>query len=1426
MPDPIYDALSNPGAQALRQWRDAIVGASPETPLDELGVTGLLLSRQLFGSGDPVLAQLVERVVRATQEAMYGVQYTTRAQLLRDIDALLDYEPIPGSREDVFRRFTEHLHNARGGAPTPLVVSGESGIGKTFLWESFQRMNARADEAWIYYKSPQIGESPYGAYTEVLDQLISRTAEVSGMDASEVARRLTRDEGVSGTAARVIATLIGDRYSNISAVGSPEEVATGAAAPALAAALRIVATWARSAGVGAVLLALDDLQWTDFQSLDVWGSLSLQTEAVAPVFMARPGLIESTPAFQSAASVRVGSLTDRESRVLARALVVPATDDDPSVFRAISPDETHGNPFIIAQSAREIHQIRGLGVSQQRPFNHVESETTIRRQLREMSPAAQAVIENVALLLPPVRRTTIARALQVSSEELSSALRECREAGVLAVRGDAIVFSHDRLETAARSAALHSARWTTTAGRVLVERATDGDLRATYVLARLISDSGGATVRAGVTAPTGATPEAASLPVGTILSAAECVAILQAAAARAVELAIAGDAAQFAAVALENYGPHCSAPQRLSLLHLGHRAAFLQDDGGGMSHYFRYLAAHGQSRDLIDARQLWISRCYSKLWIRGALRIGKNILREFGATEGLSVGQARSILRRWEPVGVFRRIVAQSEDTDPDSLRISRTCAEMILPVMSIDPDAPYLLAVVILRRSLAYGRTPYTSFGFLYWAMAMLLDSQSNRRRNHALACAGDALERAPLDAVSAVEANRIRVFVGIISLPWRRLRPRNYGRLFHLYQEGMACGSFETAAHAIHVYCYAPLFHGYPLEEVSTTIEYYRRGVESRGLKRISRAMGKFAQAALVLMGDTPDPLAVTGHICTETELEAQLQSTGDTLGLAGLGFLRALLAAFHGAPELALNRLRAVDHASKLVEFLVDPTWAWFLHAMFAWRLGIPREAREFGRRLREVSDSTPGNHRYAAVRAERLLRAGMKRSADRTFRYATELAIFNGHIHDAAFISERHAEVLFRRSPTTPKAIERLRVAEGLYTQWGAGRKVAEIRSRIAEFRRTTGQLLEGLVRAGELPRPQQETGEHDPQEQLTEARAALTHTREYAHLLFSYVEEALLLVREDGTVLFHNGAAAPLVVAEASDSWRLESEFVQLIGGCSRDGEGEIEWRRRILTYAMRLVPRQDGPTAVALVVRDVTQARNRERQLLVADRLSSLGMLAATVAHEVGNPNHIIALHAQSLAMTTETPATREAVSNILEGSERINEAVGLITRYGREGTETSARWGDPVEIGTRVERFTRIMARQYTAHLEFVHEQGVPAFWGYPALVEQALVNLVKNACEALTHRDQIVRIRVTYHGEAVLFQVCDQGAGFASQLSVNSEPRPTVFATTKAESGGSGLGISIVRSIADRHGGALRYTGDEQFTTIAELRIPVNSA
>ncbi len=578
----------------------------------------------------------------------------------------------------------------------------------------------------------------------------------------------------------------------------------------------------------------------------------------------------------------------------------------------------------------------------------------------------------------------------------------------------------------------------------------------------------------------------------------------------------------------------------------------------------------------------------------------------------------------------------------------------------------------------------------------------------------------------------------------------------------------------------------------------------------------MGKFAQAAWVLLGETDTPLAVTGHICCEEELERELRETGDTLGLAGLRFLWALLAVYHGTPDQALARLRAVDREPRTVRFLIDYTWSWFLHAMTAWRIGLIGEAKAFSARLKIYSDSAPGNHRYAALKAEHLLHRGLRRLAERKFRSAADLAVANGHMHDAALIVERHAHLLLDRAPDSAAVIERLLAAESLYARWGVRRKAEFLRSQIEAYRQRTAQVLEGVVTAAG------EGVQANPGEELVAAQQALSRTREYTRILLSSVSEALLLVRADGSVLFHNAAAVPYLVQTGHDQWSMERLLLRLIGTIYAGAGGEVEWSGRTLTYAVRSAAAGQTGEAFAVVLRDISDERRRQQQMIVADRLSSLGLMAATVAHEVGNPNHIIALHGHALLEGAPRREVHEAAEGILEGSRRITEVVSLITRYGRDGTQGTAQWADPAEIGVRVERFTRIMARQYTAHLEFVPQESVPLFWGYPALVEQALVNLVKNACEALTARGQRVRIEVDREGSFAVFRVGDQGRGFSGTVGGMASPGDSLFTTTKRDAGGTGLGISVVRSVAERHEGSLRYTRDGEFTTIAELRIP----
>ncbi|MFW5694986.1 MAG: AAA family ATPase [Alkalispirochaeta sp.] len=1365
------------------------------------------------------MSQLLDRVIRATQEPVYSVRYTTRSQLVYDIDLLLRYVPIAESRRPVVTALTDIVGTARRGVGGSLVVSGESGIGKTFLWQEFQRRHARADELWVYHKSPQVGESPFEGYGSILDQLIRATAAVVGGTAADLLVRLSQEESITGHGATVLYSILpaevvgsrGARYGERSlSIASMAPSATMATAEALATTVHVVARWARSAGIQAVVIAVDDVQWADSQSLAVWRSVARQPESSAILFITRPERLKEDVAFQSISAVTVEPLTAEESQTLARAMLVPTGDADGAGSASVSVPMGVGSPFQIVQDAREMLQVRGLAGSVVPDDSAQESpsEATISRKLRGVSASAQAVIDAVALLFPPVPRVVAMSALDLSGEQLDCALNECAEAGILTSREDKITFSHDRLEQTARWAALHSGRWTGAAGRVLARRAAEGDHRATYVLARFLAD------------PDPAAGAGREVPAELFLSRQECAFVLRSAAARAVDLVIASDAALFVEVAVERFGDVCVTDELTELMRIGHHAAFLQDDGYAMSHYYREIARYGTRQDLVAARQLWISRCYSKLWIRGALKIGKNILREHGVTDELTTDAARTFLRRLRPDRVYRRIITHPPDLRPESFLVGRTCAELFLTVMSIDHEAIYLFAVVLLRHGLAHGPTPYTALGFLFWAIAGELDAAKPHRRARVLEHARSMVETVPVSSISAGEAHRIRVLVGIIALPWGRLTPERYRHLLPLYREGLASGSFETSAHAIHVYCYAPLFHGYPLYDVYSTIEHYRAGVTARGLTRISRAMGKFAQTAWVLLGETDTPLAVTGHICSEEELERELRQTGDTLGLAGLRFLRALLAVYHGTPEQALDRLRAVDREPRTVRFLVDYTWNWFLHAMIAWRLGLISEAKAFSAALKIYSDSAPGNHRHAAVEAEHLLYRGLRRLAERRFRSAADLAVANGHMHDAALIVERHAYLLLDRAPGSAAALERLVAAEHLYIRWGVRRKADYLHSEIEAYRQRAGQVLEGVVTVGE------EGDRAHTGEELVAAQEALSRTREYTRMLFSSVSEALLLVRADGVVLFHNAAASPYLVQTGHDQWSMGPELLQSIGAIYAGAGGEVEWHGRTLTYAVRSAAAGQTGEAFATVLRDITDERRRQQQMIVADRLSSLGLMAATVAHEVGNPNHIIALHGHALLEGEQRREVLEAAEGILEGSRRITEVVSLITRYGRDGTQGTAQWADPAEIGARVERFTRIMARQYTAHLEFVHQESVPLFWGYPALVEQALVNLVKNACEALTAREQRVRIEVGREDRFAVFRVADQGRGFAGTVNGLPSPGDSLFTTTKRESGGTGLGISVVRSVAERHGGSLIYTTGNEFATVAELRIPIDPA
>jgi len=126
------------------------------------------------------------------------------------------------------------------------------------------------------------------------------------------------------------------------------------------------------------------------------------------------------------------------------------------------------------------------------------------------------------------------------------------------------------------------------------------------------------------------------------------------------------------------------------------------------------------------------------------------------------------------------------------------------------------------------------------------------------------------------------------------------------------------------------------------------------------------------------------------------------------------------------------------------------------------------------------------------------------------------------------------------------------------------------------------------------------------------------------------------------------------------------------------------------------------------------------------------------------------------------------------------------------------------------------------TEHFSVAYGDNIPLIRGSSQRIEQVVVNLVMNACQALPGKDRAIALATFVdHGEnIVVLEVRDEGSGItAEHLPHLSDP----FFTTKRESGGTGLGLSVSTGIVKEHGGALAFSSLPGAGTTARLTLPI---
>ena len=279
--------------------------------------------------------------------------------------------------------------------------------------------------------------------------------------------------------------------------------------------------------------------------------------------------------------------------------------------------------------------------------------------------------------------------------------------------------------------------------------------------------------------------------------------------------------------------------------------------------------------------------------------------------------------------------------------------------------------------------------------------------------------------------------------------------------------------------------------------------------------------------------------------------------------------------------------------------------------------------------------------------------------------------------------------------------------------------------------------------------------------------------------------------------------------------------------------------------------------AEVVIIRDISERKEAEQQLQIqqqqlmrADKLASLGALVAGVAHEVNNPNQVVAMNARFVreglprlftlaesgtqaddairlsGMMYEEfkAAATSAFSEIESSTARIEHIVSELKRFVRGGAREPRQPTDVNQVIRTIADLSRHMIVKSTDSFVLDLQEDLPQISADRIGLEQVVLNLLQNACHALPDRKRRVCISTSIDAEqrTLRIQVQDQGTGIRPEdLQKLTDP----FFTTRGEQGGTGLGLSISQRIIREHGGTMSFESTRGRGTTVTVRLPVVS-
>jgi signal transduction histidine kinase len=361
---------------------------------------------------------------------------------------------------------------------------------------------------------------------------------------------------------------------------------------------------------------------------------------------------------------------------------------------------------------------------------------------------------------------------------------------------------------------------------------------------------------------------------------------------------------------------------------------------------------------------------------------------------------------------------------------------------------------------------------------------------------------------------------------------------------------------------------------------------------------------------------------------------------------------------------------------------------------------------------------------------------------------------------------------------------------------------------------------------------------------------LAQEKGFLETVFNAIQEGIIVTDSKGRITYLNDAACELFGLEAGDAVgkRLDERvrgldwqsLTQSAGPISRDMEIFYPANRFINFYIVPLIIESrdsvagdgvSGPRSAsaataeqvghAMILRDITESRRSAQETIESERLNALTLLAAGVAHEIGNPLNSLHIHLQLMERKVrelDDNAKAELQDSIDVARSEIGRLDSIVTQFLR-AIRPSRPQLHPENVNIIVEEAVRFFApeiRDRDVVIEQELRSDLPLLQIDRDQMKQAFYNVIKNSLEAMKRRGSL-RIHTDMDDKHVLISFIDSGGGMSPEdLSRVFEP----YFTTKPF--GTGLGLLIVRRIVREHGGELSIESSQGQGLTLTIRLP----